>query len=124
MVEREQIFELMSDAGPEHLGAETVWDGEFDGADPDTEYKGGRVAVGVRATGISPQNPSCAEEGPIDGYVHEWDAVYLGACEEGSAHYDPDFPCNDELSGAYGYPAGTPAHDQADHGTHVSSTAA
>lgn len=131
LVEREQIYELHTDAGPAWIGAPGVWDGSETGGLPGTYGEG--VLVGVIDTGIDPWNPSFLDVGD-DGYDHTnpfGSGNYVGVCDPtnvgggGIAPYDPTFPCNDKLVGAWGYTAlpGTP-RDADGHGSHTASTTA
>ncbi len=87
------------------------------------------IIVGVIDTGINPRNPSFADIGG-DGYNHTnpWGAGnYVGVCDSGTpATYDPTFPCNDKLIGAWGYSTvnGGDPRDYDGHGSHTASTAA
>jgi uncharacterized repeat protein (TIGR01451 family) len=128
MVEREQIFDLDTDAGPEWIGAPAIWEATAPGADIGTFGEG--VVVGIIDSGINSDHPSFAEVSPLDGYVHTnplGAGVYLGWCVE-----NPDF-CNDKLIGAYEFsyavaPPGMieyPAPEDEDgHGSHTASTVA
>ncbi len=92
------------------------------------------VVVGVIDTGIDPFNPSFAATGD-DGYTHvnpRGEGNYVGVCDPtntapaaGVVAYDPTFPCNSKLIGAWGYTsvADNP-RDSDGHGSHTASTAA
>ncbi|MCB8987670.1 MAG: S8 family serine peptidase [Ardenticatenaceae bacterium] len=130
-VEREREFELQTDAGPAWIGAPGIWDGSATG---DAGTKGEGIIVGVIDTGIDPWNPSFAATGG-DGYTHTnpfGTGNYVGVCDPtntspppGVVAYDPTFPCNDKLIGAWGYTSvsSTP-RDEDGHGSHTASTAA
>ncbi len=123
-VEREIEYELQTDHGPAWMGADTIWDGSATGV---ATYGEG-VIVGVIDTGIDPWNPSFADVGD-DGYDHDnpWGAgTYVGVCDSTDASYDPTFPCNDKLIGAWGYATvnGGDPRDVDGHGSHTASTAA
>ena len=119
----DRINQLHTDSGPAWLGAAEIW-----GADC-ASYCGEGILVGVLDTGINPENPSFAEEGPVDGYLHTnpfGADTFLGVCDGGDASYDPSFACNDKLVGAWSfvdYPTSSPVDDDG-HGSHTSSTAA
>ena len=92
------------------------------------------VIVGVIDTGVDPWNPSFAATGD-DGYTHEnplGAGTYLGVCDpanttppSGVVAYDPTFPCNSKLIGAWGYIASDDnPRDTDGHGSHTASTAA
>jgi uncharacterized repeat protein (TIGR01451 family) len=86
------------------------------------------IIIGVIDTGINPSNPSFADIGG-DGYDHTnpWgEGVYVGVCDPANTSiYDPDFPCNDKLIGAWAYPSVNhgDARDYDGHGSHTASTA-
>ncbi|MEA3337421.1 MAG: S8 family serine peptidase [Chloroflexota bacterium] len=125
-VTRDREFELQTDAGPAWIQAPGIWDGSMTGGLPATYGEG--VIVGVIDTGIDPWNPSFADVGG-DGYDHTnpWgDSNYVGVCDPGDPSYDPTFPCNDKLIGAWGYSSvnGGDPRDSNGHGSHTSSTAA
>lgn len=129
-VEKERIYELHTDAGPAWSGAGDVWAGNLG----ITGTRGEGIVVGVIDTGIDPWNPSFAATGG-DGYTHVnplGDGVYVGVCNPantapppGVLPYDPTFPCNAKLIGAWGYSSipGSP-RDGDGHGSHTASTAA
>lgn len=117
--------ELHTDAGPEWIGADEVWDGMAQLGLPEN-YKGEGIVIGTIDTGISPGNRSFADLGD-DGYDHtnpRGEGNYLGACDESnSEQFDPLFICNDKLIGAYTFVAeqDTPV-DYDGHGSHTAST--
>ncbi len=123
---------LHTDAGPAWIGATDIWNGTATGGLPGTMGEG--IVVGIIDTGINPLNPSFAAVGPIDGYVHTNPAGhYFGVCDPtntsppgGTSGYDPSFPCNDKLIGAWGYTSvnGGDPTDNDGHGSHTGSTAA
>ncbi len=79
--------------------------------------------VGVVDSGINPDHPSFADVGPVDGYDHSNPrGTFFGVCDSGSGVYDPSFPCNDKLIGAWNFEDGPT--DNNGHGTHTASTAA
>lgn len=124
-VQRDMERKLHTDAGPAWIGAEPVWSG-LPGLSP-TQGEG--IVVGIIDTGINPSNPSFADIGPVDGYDHNnpWGAgSYVGVCDTGDPSYDPTFPCNDKLIGAWGYPDvnGGDPRDNDSHGSHTASTSA
>ena len=80
-VEREQMFQPDTDAGPAWIGAPGIWDGSMTGGLPGTKGEG--IIVGVIDTGIDPWNPSFAATGD-DGYTVEnpyGDGNYVGVCD-------------------------------------------
>ncbi len=123
-IEPDQEFELETNAGPEWINADDIWAGV--GGMDGTFGEG--VIVGVIDTGINPDHPSFADVGG-DGYDHTnpWGSgVYAGVCDPGDPTYDPNFPCNDKLIGAWGYASvnGGDPTDPDGHGSHTASTAA
>ncbi len=124
-IEREHEYTLDTDYGPAWMGADGIWDGSMTGGLDGTYGEG--VIIGVIDTGIDPWNPSFADVGG-DGYDHTnpWGAdTYVGVCDADDPSYDPTFPCNDKLIGAWGYASvndGDP-RDADGHGSHTASTA-
>jgi uncharacterized repeat protein (TIGR01451 family) len=126
-VRPDEVYELHTDNGPQWIGADTVWG---DGSEPALETRGEGVLVGMIDTGINPSNPSFAEVGPVDGYVHTnpfGTGNFRGACDPGNPQYQANVTCNDKLVGAWNFvadadPAG--ALDVDGHGSHTASTAA
>lgn len=123
-IEPEGEYELHTDAGPAWMGAPGIWDGSATGV---AGTMGEGIIVGVIDTGIDPWNPSFLDVGG-DAYDHDnpWGAgVYVGVCDSTDPSYDPTFPCNDKLIGAWGYASlpGGP-RDSDGHGSHTASTAA
>ncbi len=126
-VQKDWESNLHTDAGPAWMGAPGIWDGSSTGGLPGTMGEG--VIVGVIDTGIDPWNPSFADIGG-DGYDHTnplGSGNYAGVCDSSDAsYYDPTFPCNDKLIGAWGYATvnGGDPRDADGHGSHTASTAA
>lgn len=117
---------LMTDSGPNWIGAPGIWNGTATGGLAGTQGEG--IIVGVIDTGINPLNPSFADIGG-DGYDHTnpfGSGNYVGVCDPGDASFDPSFPCNDKLIGAWGFPSvnGGDPTDYDGHGSHTASTAA
>ena len=104
------------------IGAPEIWRGVggMDGT------RGEGVIVGVIDTGINPISESFAEVGG-DGYKHTNPKdQYLGVCDPANDSYDPEFPCNDKLIGAWGHSLvndGSP-RDMDGHGSHTAGTSA
>lgn len=124
-IQKDLERELHTDNGPEWIGAPDIWDGSATGGLPGTMGEG--IIIGVIDTGINPSNPSFADVGS-DGYDHTnpWGAGnYVGVCDPGNPDYDPTFPCNDKLIGAWGYSDvnGGDPRDYDGHGSHTASTA-
>ena len=84
------------------------------------------VLVGIIDTGISPHSPSFAETGD-DGYTHTNPrGHYYGVCDSSNTIlYNPNFPCNGKLIGAWAMAADNYNPVDFDgHGSHVAATAA
>jgi len=118
--------ELHTDAGPVWSNADALWNA-VEELDLPEDYKGEGVVIGTIDTGIHPSSPSFAETGD-DGYTHTnplGAGNYLGVCDPANTdQYDPDFPCNGKLIGAYGFlsAADRSALDEDGHGSHTAST--
>lgn len=145
-VQKDELKQLMTDVGPQHVGAPTIWDNaEIEGS------KGEGLVIGVMDTGIAsflkqgwswrgdaafdgvPHHPAFADIGG-DGYDHTnpyGEGVYFGDC------VDQPFWCNDKVVGVIGYDNISFTHawstsdmryltgqDGHGHGTHVASTIA
>jgi subtilisin family serine protease len=133
-VTRSKVYELLSDVGPKHIGADTIWQGTA--TNNSMQYKGEGQIIAIVDTGINSDHPSFADIGG-DEYNHTnpWgEGVYAGNCaDEGLAEF---VTCNDKLIGMHSYPVitdsyetmrpGWPAiaEDYQGHGSHVASTAA
>ncbi|MCB0006492.1 MAG: S8 family serine peptidase [Anaerolineales bacterium] len=126
VVRRDYERQLMTDAGPAWIGAPEIWNGTATGGMPGTKGEG--IIVGVIDTGINPSNPSFADIGG-DAYDHDnpfGSGTYVGVCDSGDPSFDPTFPCNDKLIGAWGFPTvnGGDPRDNDGHGSHTASTSA
>ncbi|MDP9443401.1 MAG: S8 family serine peptidase [Actinomycetota bacterium] len=109
--------ELLTDAGPAWIGAESVWSGASTGTAAGTRGEG--VVVGVIDTGINHDHPSFADVGG-DGYNHKNPrGRFYGACDPVTG---APF-CNDKLIGVWDFTGTTPLDDN-QHGSHTASTAA
>lgn len=125
----ESPADLTPSPGAAWIGAQGVWTGIDTGELPGTMGEG--VVVGIIDTGISPHSPSFAAMGD-DGYVHTNPrGRFYGVCDpENQEIYNPNFPCNDKLIGAWSFVddefnhTGGNAVDLNGHGSHVAATAA
>ncbi len=131
-VMRSKHYDLLSDQGPKHIGADQVWSGTV--SPTGIKHKGEGQIIGIIDTGINSDHPSFAAVGG-DGYEHTnpWgNGKYVGDCVE-----EADLiQCNDKLIGIRSYDVitdsyakmipGWPAigEDYQGHGSHVASTAA
>ena len=115
-VRRERIEHVLTDAGPEWIGADGLWNGQVSGI-PATRGEG--VVIGIIDTGINPSHPSFAATGG-DGYTHTNPrGHFYGLCTNGNA------TCNAKLIGIYDMTdEGTQGVDSVGHGSHVAGIAA
>ncbi|MFQ3206289.1 MAG: subtilisin family serine protease [Glaciecola sp.] len=132
-VERDKLFTVDTDTGPNLIGAPKVWDGTATASGIGAYGEG--IIVGILDTGINTDNPSFADISG-DGFDHTnplGSGVYLGDCAGEFAAL-----CNDKLIGIYSYPVITDAYDDTDvfpvdfpkngedyggHGSHTAGTA-
>jgi subtilisin family serine protease len=115
----------LTDAGPTWIGAPDIWDGHGTAGFGSC---GEGIVIGILDTGIHPEHPSFAETGDEE-YVHtNPKGRYFGVCDEAKESvYDPTFPCNNKLIGAWSFvdrktDFDSP-RDSDGHGTHVAATA-
>ena len=121
-ITKDEQAEAQNFGGPETIGADDVWNGVATLGLP-FDARGEGVVIGIVDSGISPLHPSFADVGS-DGHDHTNPrGRYYGACDPANEQYDPSFPCNDKLIGAYTFVAPTPL-DWDGHGTVVASAAA
>jgi uncharacterized repeat protein (TIGR01451 family) len=139
LVEREVDLPLDTDVGPAWIGALGIWDGSTTGGLPGTQGEG--MVAGIIDSGInviSPTvilgetyngHPSFVDPAPYDGYDHPAPGQFFGVCNPASGDYDPTFPCNDKLIGAYDMQNDNvldpdAPRDDNGHGSHTASTVA
>ncbi len=122
------LLEAHTDAGPEWIGAFGIWDGTDTGGLGATKGEG--VIVGIVDSGTNMDHPSFAEVGG-DGYTHVNPfPTFLGWCNPANPNFDPMWPCNGKLIGAWDFADALlgetdgPEDSTSGHGTHVGSTAA
>ncbi|WKE67011.1 S8 family serine peptidase [Gallaecimonas kandeliae] len=128
-VERSKLYQLRTDAGPQFIKADQVWNGD---AGTGLKAQGEGIVVGIIDTGINSDNPAFSDH-PEDGYVYPAPAGgYLGDCA-GDA---PTLTCNNKLIGVRSYAAVTDLYstlnpavphngeDYQGHGSHTASTVA
>ncbi|MCS6828213.1 MAG: trypsin-like serine protease [Caldilinea sp.] len=119
---RDFTDQIHTDAGPAWIGAPAIWSGT-----PATKGEG--IVVGVIDTGIHPYSLSFANVG-ADGHVHTNPrGKFYGVCDpDNGSIYDPSFPCNNKLIGAWDFAdyfeAPDGPRDNDGHGSHTASTAA
>ena len=111
-VRPERIEHVLTDAGPQWIGANALWSGQDAGI---AATKGEGVVVGVVDTGINPTHPSFATVGG-DGYTHTNPrGHFYGLCATAAA------TCTSKLIGIYDMTdEGTAGVDSVGHGSHVS----
>lgn len=128
-IQREKSYDLLSDAGPEWIGAPAIWDGS-----PAIQNQGEGIIIGVIDTGINIDHPSFADVGG-DGHDHTNPLglnVYRGWCHPAHPNYKAEYICNDKLIGMWDFadainPLDTEEdgpEDSQGHGSHTASTAA
>jgi subtilisin family serine protease len=123
----------LSISAAEHQSSGSMWQGGFawmrapqvwDGHGNQQGTMGEHVVVGLIDTGINPYAPSFAAKGD-DGYtITNPKGKYFGVCDPDKSVYDPSFPCNGKLIGAWGYPKidkGSPIDDTLGHGSFMAS---
>jgi len=130
-VKRDIDYKLDTDYSTKWIGAPDIWDGNSGNGTVGVNTMGEGIVIGVIDTGINPGNPSFADTGG-DGYNHTNPrGHYYGVCDPDNPDYDPTFPCNDKLIGAYDFTSLGGAVDNIEtpldvvgHGSHTASTAA
>ena len=115
-VRRSRVEHVLTDAGPQWIGASTIWNGGVPGV---AATKGEGVVIGIIDTGINPTHPSFAATGG-DGYTNTNPrGHYYGLCATGEA------TCTPKLIGIYDMTdEGSNGLDTVGHGSHVSGIAA
>jgi len=97
VVTRAKEYQLFTDVGPKHIGADMIWQGT---STPDgVAMRGEGIIAGIIDTGINSDHPSFAAVS-ADGYKHVnplGEGKYLGDCQE--------YPlmCNSKLIGVRSY---------------------
>ena len=115
-VRHERMERVLTDAGPQWIGAAQVWNGQVAGV---AATKGDGVVVGVVDTGINPTHPSfAATDG--SGYTNvNSRGHFYGLCTTGEA------TCTSKLIGIYDMTSeGSNGVDTVGHGSHVSGIVA
>ncbi len=130
----DEEVELTTDAGPQWIGAPTVWS-----ALGGQENAGEGIIVGMLDSGVWPENPSFSDPDPNGNPYAAPPGTY--ECDLGSVMADGtdlgiDFECNNKLIGAYRFMATFEANrtlmdgeflsarDNDGHGSHTGSTVA
>jgi len=131
-VNADREYEIDTDAGPQLIGADNVWQGSAPAAG---SALGEGVVIGVLDTGANYDHPSFADVGG-DGYDHTnplGSGTYVGVCDPANAdQFLANYTCNDKIIGGYDFVFDiTPGtgfdlpgpEDEVNHGTHTASTA-
>lgn len=129
-VKKDVHYELDTDAGPQWIGADHIWDGSSTPASVPNTGEG--VIIGVLDSGVNMDHPSFSDT-PEDGhtYVNPLGAdTFVGWCNPGNPNHDPSYVCNDKLIGAWDFADITSGGSETDgpedsngHGSHTASTA-
>lgn len=117
-VVRDEMRTLLTDDGPNWIGAPGIWDGTHTAGQPGNKGEG--IILGIVDSGINHDHPSFTGTGPVDGYVHSnpYGTNFKGVCAPLTG-----LPfCNNKLVGVYDFTGTTPM-DENGHGTHTASTA-
>jgi subtilisin family serine protease len=116
IVRPSRVKRVLTDAGPQWIGASTLWNGGVAGI---AATKGEGVVIGIIDTGINPTHPSFAAAGG-DGYtITNPRGHYYGLCASGQA------ACTPKLIGIYDFTdEGSKGVDTVGHGSHVAGIAA
>ncbi|MGL4474652.1 MAG: S8 family serine peptidase, partial [Shewanella sp.] len=96
-IARAKKYELFTDVGPKHIGADKIWQGQ--GVPSNVPMRGEGIIAGIIDTGINSDHPSFAAEA-ADGYQHInplGNGKYVGDCVESPAM------CNNKLIGIRSY---------------------
>ncbi len=118
LVEREQVFQLQTDAGPNWIEASQIWDGSATYDNVGTKGEG--IVIGVIDTGVNTANASFSDT-PADGYVYENPlGEWFGFC---LLHPVLGSNCNNKLLGLYDFTTLVDPEDGNNHGSHTASTA-
>ncbi|HEY8568167.1 S8 family serine peptidase [Microbulbifer sp.] len=97
-VERVRIYDLHTDVGPVHVGADVAWTGTSRMAG---KYMGEGIVAGILDTGINTDHPSFAATGD-DGYTVQnplGEGVYLHDCNDDGQ----EGLCNSKLIGVWSH---------------------
>jgi len=124
-VQADRLYKLHTDAGPNWIGADDIWNGL--GALPNRRGEG--IVIGVIDSGINWEHVSFSDPAGAGGghnFVNPLGAQ-KGLCS------DPEVMCNDKLIGVYDFVQDIPGtdiveentkgKDNSGHGTHVASIA-
>ncbi len=113
----DRIWEMDTDVGPLHIGAQSIWTGNT-GTGAMTRGEG--IVIGMIDSGINSRHPSFAGT-DSEGYTHT--NPYGAGIFKGWCSTNPGF-CNDKLIAARGlFPLNGNPEDTDGHGTHTAGTA-
>jgi subtilisin family serine protease len=133
LVEGYKEFPLATDAGPELIGAPSIWSGSTTPGNLATRGQG--VVIGIIDSGANLGSPSFTDV-DIDNFDHTnplGTGNYLGWCNPSNPNHNPTRDvCNDKLIGGWDFtdtaaPGGSTEaagfEDENGHGSHTASTA-
>jgi subtilisin family serine protease len=103
-LQRNFYRQLLTDYGPEWIGADNIWNGTALGG---PENRGEGIIVGVIDSGINMDHPSFADVGG-DGYDHDnplGAGNYVGWCDPDHSDSDTRLGCHDKVRGVCSYAA-------------------
>ena len=129
-VERETIHYPQSDRSAEFTNATPIWTGDILPTSPTLATLGEGMVIGIIDTGITPENPSFADMDSLGYVLTNPRGRLYGVGDPDHPEYDPEFPLNAKLIGAYDMvPVSDPQvpydpREYKSHGSHVASTAA
>ena len=108
------MYQLLDDNGPQWIGANRVWSGQFGTPAPNL---GEDMVLGLIDSGINWESPFFSDT--PDGFVMTNPrGEFFGLCG------DPEVECNNKIIGVYDFTQGnTKGRDEDGHGSHVGSTA-
>ncbi len=114
-IRRERHAHMLTDAGPQWIGADALWSGAIPSV---SATKGEGIVVGIIDSGINPSHPAFAASG-ADGYlITNPRGHFYGLCATGGS-------CNAKLIGMYDFTTeGSHGVDTTGHGSHVAGIAA
>jgi len=107
--------QLLTDVGPQWIGASSLWNGSIEGV---SNTRGEGVVVGIIDSGINPDHPAFAAKGSDGVTINNSRGKFYGLCANNGK-------CNSKLIGMYDFTnEGTAGIDSVGHGSHVAGIAA
>jgi len=108
------MHQLLDDNGPQWIGADRVWTGEFGTPAPN---RGEGMVLGLIDSGINWES-NYFNDTPEGVAMTNPRGEFFGLCS------DPEVQCNNKIIGVYDFTSGnTKGRDDDGHGSHVGSTA-